>query len=146
MQRGKSWELLYTSLRRHSLLFACSSSWNLVQALDWQLWLFCVLCKRICLNGGSHNSCCWGIRIASIRKGRSEHNSSLIILKVITVKIMLLWCAELADGPIRRGPRHSVGRLGVMEWMFPYLWRRCLVLSQTMPQFQVRPHLSYYSP
>lgn len=50
-----------------------------------------------------------------------------------------LCCAELPDSPIGRGPGHPVGRLGLLERMFPYLWRRRLILPKTVPQFQVRP-------
>lgn len=92
MQRDKSWELLYTSPRRCSLLFRFQQLLEFSSGSQLAALVVYVLCKRICFNGGSHDSCGWGIRIASIRKGRSVHNSTFIILKVITVKIMLLWC------------------------------------------------------
>lgn len=51
--------------------------------------------------------------------------------------------AEFADGPIRGGSGHLVGRLGLLERMFPNVWRGCVILPQTLSQFQVRPWRFY---
>lgn len=50
--------------------------------------------------------------------------------------------AEFEDGPVGGGQRHAVGRLGLVERMFPYLRRRSLLLAQKMPQLKVRKRLS----